>query len=82
MAQFSVILPAAGTSSRFAGKRNETHLKKPFVNLKNQSVWLYSAQKFLDRKDVGQLIIVISSEDEEFFFFPNLNEYLRLLSLT
>ncbi|MEC9094053.1 MAG: 2-C-methyl-D-erythritol 4-phosphate cytidylyltransferase [Planctomycetota bacterium] len=67
MAKFSVILPAAGTSSRFTASQNETHLKKPFANLKNQSVWLYSAQKFLDRKDVGQLIIVISSEDEEFF---------------
>ena len=67
MAKFSVILPAAGSSSRFAGKSIETHRKKPFVNLNNQAVWLYSAQKFLDRSDVGQLIVVISEEDEEFF---------------
>ena len=67
MAKFCVILPAAGSSSRFSNRKNETHLKKPFVNLNNQAVWLYSAQKFLDRKDVGQLIVVISPEDEEFF---------------
>lgn len=67
MAKFCVILPAAGGSSRFAGKQTETHLKKPFVNLNNQAVWLYSAQKFLDRKDVAQLIVVISAEDQEFF---------------
>lgn len=67
MPRYSVILPAAGSSRRFAGKKIETHLKKPFVNLKHQAVWLYSAQKFLDRKDVGQLIVVVAPEDEEFF---------------
>lgn len=67
MARFSVILPAAGSSSRFAGRATETHRKKPFVNLSNQAVWLYSARKFLERDDVGQLIVVISPDDEEFF---------------
>ena len=67
MAKFCVILPAAGNSSRFGGKKTETHLKKPFVHLNDQAVWLYAAQKFLDRKDVGQLIVVLSKSDEEFF---------------
>lgn len=67
MAKFSVILPAAGSSSRFAGKSIEAHQKKPFALLNNQAVWLYSAQKFLDRKDVGQLIVVVAAEDEEYF---------------
>ncbi|MDB4640118.1 2-C-methyl-D-erythritol 4-phosphate cytidylyltransferase [Pirellulaceae bacterium] len=64
MPKYCVILPAAGSSSRFGGK---THLKKPFVSLKNQPVWLYSAQKFRERSDVAQIIVVISEEDEEFF---------------
>lgn len=63
MASYCVILPAAGASSRFG----KTHLKKPFVNLKNQAVWLYSAQRFLERSEVKQVIVVISESDREFF---------------
>lgn len=64
MPSFSVILAAAGRSSRF----NDPNFKKPFANLKNKPVWLYSAELFLKRKDVKQIIIVISPEDKEDFF--------------
>ena len=63
MANFAVILPAAGQSSRFKDK----NYKKPFAPLESRAVWLHSAEKFLNRKDVKQLIIVISEADREFF---------------
>ena len=63
MSTFAVILPAAGRSSRFHDK----HYKKPFVPLENKAVWLHSAEKFLNRDDVKQVILVISPEDREEF---------------
>ncbi len=65
MATFAVILPAAGQSSRFHDK----NYKKPFAPLANKPVWLHSAEKFVARDDVKQLIVVISPEDREDFQF-------------
>ncbi|HTN74714.1 MAG TPA: 2-C-methyl-D-erythritol 4-phosphate cytidylyltransferase [Pirellulaceae bacterium] len=70
MPTFAVILPAAGQSSRF----RDQHYKKPFIPLDGRAVWLHSAERFLNRKDVGQVIVVISPEDRtEFYekFGPN-----------
>jgi 2-C-methyl-D-erythritol 4-phosphate cytidylyltransferase len=61
--KFAVILPAAGRSRRF----KDPHYKKPFAPLDNRAVWLHSAEKFINRDDVAQLIIVISPEDQESF---------------
>ncbi len=63
MSKFAVILLAAGKSSRFHDK----NYKKPFAPLANRPVWLYSAERFLNRDDVKQLILVISPEDRENF---------------
>ncbi len=63
MATFSVILAAAGRSSRFHDK----HYKKPFAPLADRAVWLHSAERFLNREDVKQLILVINPEDSESF---------------
>lgn len=63
MAKFAVILPAAGRSSRFRDKHN----KKPFALLANRAVWLHSADRFLNRDDVIQVILVISPDDREQF---------------
>ncbi|MBC8352844.1 MAG: 2-C-methyl-D-erythritol 4-phosphate cytidylyltransferase [Planctomycetes bacterium] len=63
MASFAVILPAAGKSSRFHDK----HYKKPFIQLGERAVWLHSAQRFLNRDDVKQVIVIISPEDHEDF---------------
>lgn len=71
MSKFSVILAAAGKSSRFRDK----HYKKPFIRLDQKAVWLYSAERFLNRSDVCQLILVIAPEDREEFhslFGPNI----------
>lgn len=63
MAAFSVIVAAAGKSSRFHDK----HYKKPFIPLANKPVWLYSVERFVNRDDVKQVIVVISKEDREMF---------------
>lgn len=63
MAKFAVILPAAGKSSRF----HDQHYKKPFAPLEGRAVWLYSAERFLNREDVKQVLIVVSPEDREEF---------------
>jgi len=65
MSKFAVILPAAGKSSRFHDK----NYKKPFAPLADRAVWLHSAEKFLHRQDVKQVIVVISPEDREYFNF-------------
>lgn len=65
MAKFAVILPAAGQSSRFKDKS----YKKPFAPLANRAVWLYSVDRFVNRGDVVQLILIISPEDREDFSF-------------
>jgi 2-C-methyl-D-erythritol 4-phosphate cytidylyltransferase len=64
VSRFAVILPAAGKSSRY----RDAHYKKPFAPLDNRPVWLHSAERFVNRDDVKQLIVVISPEDKEAFF--------------
>ncbi|MBL9084628.1 MAG: 2-C-methyl-D-erythritol 4-phosphate cytidylyltransferase [Planctomycetales bacterium] len=63
MPKFAVILPAAGKSSRFRDK----NYKKPFAPLAGKPVWLHSAERFLARDDVKQVIVVVSAEDREEF---------------
>ena len=63
MPKFAVILPAAGRSNRF----HDQHYKKPFAPLANRAVWLHSADRFLARGDVIQVILVIAAEDREAF---------------
>jgi len=63
VATYSVILAAAGQSSRF----RDRNYKKPFAPLADRAVWLHSAEKFLNRDDVKQLMLIISPEDRETF---------------
>jgi len=63
VSKFAVILPAAGKSSRF----RDQHYKKPFAPLENRAVWLHSAERFVNRDDVKQLILIIAAEDREEF---------------
>lgn len=63
VAKFTVILPAAGKSSRF----RDQHYKKVYAPLAGRAVWLHSAEKFLNRDDVAQVIVVIAAEDREDF---------------
>jgi 2-C-methyl-D-erythritol 4-phosphate cytidylyltransferase len=63
VARFAVILPAAGKSSRF----KDDHYKKPFSTLDGRAVWMHAAEKFLNREDCVQVILVISPDDREMF---------------
>jgi 2-C-methyl-D-erythritol 4-phosphate cytidylyltransferase len=63
MSTFAVILPAAGQSRRFHDKA----YKKPFAPLGGRAVWLHSAERFMNRSDVKQVIVCISAEDRELF---------------
>lgn len=70
MSQFAVILPAAGSSSRFKDKE-----KKPFTNLDGRAVWLRAAELFVARQDVIQCILVVAKSDQEMLrrrYGPNL----------
>jgi len=60
MANYAVILPAAGRSSRFKDKE-----KKPFVNLDGRAVWLRTVEHFVNRPDVVQCLVVIAPDDQE-----------------
>jgi len=63
MARFGVILAAAGRSSRFG----DANYKKPFAPLAGRPVWLHAAEKFTDRDDVKQVVVVVAPEDREIF---------------
>jgi 2-C-methyl-D-erythritol 4-phosphate cytidylyltransferase len=70
-AKFAVILPAAGRSTRYRGQAR----KKVFAELDGRAVWIRSVEAFINRADVGQVLIVISPDDAESFrekFRPNL----------
>lgn len=56
----AVIFPAAGKSSRFGGRE-----KKPYVSLDGRAVWIRTAEQFVNRPDVKQMILVIAPEDRE-----------------
>lgn len=63
MPTFGVILAAAGRSSRFGDAAS----KKPFVPLAGRAVWMHSAEKFVDRPDVKQVVVVVAPEDRAAF---------------
>ncbi|MFO0950693.1 MAG: 2-C-methyl-D-erythritol 4-phosphate cytidylyltransferase [Isosphaeraceae bacterium] len=63
MGKFAVILPAAGRSSRFGDPKQ----KKVYAELEGRAVWLRAAEPFVNRDDVGQILLVIHPEDREFF---------------
>jgi 2-C-methyl-D-erythritol 4-phosphate cytidylyltransferase len=55
----SVIIPAAGASTRYGGK-----VSKIFELLKGRAVFLRSLELFVNRDDVCQVQLVVSPEDE------------------
>jgi 2-C-methyl-D-erythritol 4-phosphate cytidylyltransferase len=63
MPTFAVILPAAGSSSRFGDPRR----KKPFIELKGRPVWVRSLELFLSRDDVKQALIVLPPDEIDWF---------------
>jgi 2-C-methyl-D-erythritol 4-phosphate cytidylyltransferase len=62
MPRVAVILPAAGSSTRFGGPQ-----KKPFVTLDGRAVWQRAAELFWTRPDVVRTFVVISPDDRDEF---------------
>lgn len=63
MPYYAVILPAAGQSRRFHDKA----YKKPFAPLGGRAVWLHSAERFMNRPQVKQLIVCVAADDRDLF---------------
>ena len=63
MSKFAVLIAAAGGSTRF----KDGYYKKPFAPLAGRAVWLHSAERFVNRPDVCQVIVIIAEEDREEF---------------
>ena len=62
--KFAVILPAAGRSSRFGDPKH----KKVYAELDGRAVWLRAVEPFVNRDDVGQMILAIAPEDRKFLW--------------
>lgn len=60
MAKIAVIIPAAGESKRFGDTP-----KKPYANLDGRPVFIRTLERFINRDDVCQTILVVSPEDLE-----------------
>jgi len=56
----AVIICAAGSGSRFGGKR-----RKPFVDVAGRAVFIRSIEAFTDLRQVKQILLAIPPEDEE-----------------
>lgn len=66
----AAIIAAAGQSRRFGDRQQN----KTWERLDQKAVWLHSAERFLNRDDVQQVIVVIAASDREEFlsrFGPN-----------
>jgi len=60
MPKIAVIVVSAGRSERFEGQT-----KKPFANLDGRPIFIRSLEKFINRDDVCQTILVVAPEDTE-----------------
>jgi len=71
--EIAVILPAAGTGTRFAasvgGDLEPDARSKLEHSLAGQPVFMHAAKLFLNRTDVGQIIIAVNPDDIEAFRF-------------
>lgn len=63
MKTYAVLILAAGQSNRFG----DPLTKKTFAFLDNRPVWMHSVQKFLNRPEVKQLILVVGPDDRAEF---------------
>jgi 2-C-methyl-D-erythritol 4-phosphate cytidylyltransferase len=77
---FSLIVAAAGKSSRFTRKgSSDPMVKKTFTHLDGKPIWLRCVEKFISREDVTQVIVVVAPEDIDWFRKYYLSDINRLL---
>ena len=62
VSKISVIIAAAGNSTRFGASE-----KKTFTMLAGTPVWVHSARVFASHQQVQQIIVAISPDDESYF---------------
>jgi 2-C-methyl-D-erythritol 4-phosphate cytidylyltransferase len=58
----SVILPAAGSGTRFAQGSPESALNKIELDIAGKPVFLYAVELFIQRPDVGQVILAVAPD--------------------
>ena len=58
MADFAVIVPAAGAGKRFGGD-----VKKPFAQLDGRPIFIRTIELFVNREDVCQTILTVAPDD-------------------
>ena len=63
MSNFSVIVAAAGSGTRFQSGNQ----KKTYAVLAGKPLWLHSVERFANRDDVTQILIVVSPDDLDWF---------------
>jgi 2-C-methyl-D-erythritol 4-phosphate cytidylyltransferase len=63
MGKFAVLLPAAGSSRRFGDPKE----KKIYADLGGRAVWLRAVEPFVNREDVGRIVLAIHPDDRELF---------------
>ncbi len=63
MSQFAVIVAAAGSGTRFQSGNQ----KKTYAVLGDKPVWRHSVERFAQRNDVEQILIVVSPDDQSWF---------------
>ena len=79
---FALIVAAAGKSSRFTRRGAfDPSVKKVFAHLGGKPIWLRSVEKFLNRDDVTQVIVVVAPNDIGWFRKYYMSEINRLLLL-
>jgi len=77
---FALIVAAAGKSSRFSHRgSDDPTVKKTFTHLDGKPIWLRSVEKFINRDDVIQVIVVVSPEDIDWFRKYYISDINRLL---
>lgn len=62
MPSIAVIVPAAGSSTRFGGDQ-----KKPFASLDGRPVWQRTCELFWNRADVSTVCLVVAPDDRDDF---------------
>lgn len=63
MSNFSVIIAAAGSGTRFQSGNQ----KKTYALIGGKPLWLHSVERFANREDVNQILIVVSPDDVDWF---------------
>lgn len=74
MSNFSVIIAAAGSGTRFQSGNQ----KKTYALLAGKPLWQHSVERFADREDVSQILVVVSPDDVDWFSETHAERLSRL----